>query len=241
MSILIQKNQKLSLHINKSKFLKIIPALLFFVISSFSHVAAQQKVIYGNVHAFKDLPLKNIQVTAAKAKTTVQTDSLGRFRINCEPNDKLELTGNGFQKKVLKLEKEENKIIQIKMIFKGGEKNMKLAVENDHVNKEDLENSISLYPDQNYEYFNYADIFSAISKIYAGNDNIKVRGNEVYVRKEKSTFSAAPAIFIVNGKLALEIKDILPGDIESIEIIPDGSKQYGPGAANGVVFIKTTN
>ena len=125
------------------------------------------------------------------------------------------------------------------MIFKGGNKNVAIAVENGHVIKENLESSIELYPDQNFEYYNYADIFTAISRIYAGNDNIRVDGNNVFIRKEKSTFSAVPAIYMVNGKRALEIGDILTSEIKSIEIIPDGSSKYGTGAANGVVLVTT--
>jgi hypothetical protein len=210
----------------------------FTLLISVFQVNAQRKNVYGNVFAFKGLALNNIQVSSAKSKTTTQTDSLGNFRIVCEMADKLEFTGFGFQKKVIKLEKPQNNI-KVKMIFKGGNKNVAVAVENGHVSKENLENSIELYPDQNFEYYNYADIFTAISRIYVGNDNIRVAGNEVYVRKEKSTFSAVPAIFIVNGKLALEIGDILTSNIESIEIIPDGSSKYGPGAANGVVLVTT--
>lgn len=202
------------------------------------HLNAQNKNVYGTVFAFKELSLANIQVTSAKLKNTTKTDSIGNFRIVCESEDKIELTGFGFQKKVFKLEKPQNNI-RIKMIFKGGNKNIALAVENGHVSKENLENSIKLYPDQNYEYYNYADVFAAISKIYAGNDNIKVTGKDVFVRKENSTFSAVPAIFILNGRRALEISDILTSDIKSIEIIPDGSSKYGPGAANGVVLVTT--
>jgi hypothetical protein len=217
-----------------NKFI-IVSFTLFFLVFQAN---AQRKNVYGTVFAFKNLALKNIQVSAAKSKTTTQTDSLGNFRIVCEIEDKIEITGFGFQKKTVKLEKQQNKI-NIKMIFKGGNKNIDLAVENGHVAKENLEKSIELYPDQNFEYFNYADVFTAISKIYAGNDNIKVNGKEVYVRKENSTFSAVPAIFIVNGKRALDISDMLTSDIESIEIIPDGSSKYGPGAANGAVLVTT--
>lgn len=208
----------------------------FLLLISVIHVNAQRKNVYGNVFAFKDLALNNIQVVSSKSKTTAQTDSLGNFRIVCEQEDKLELTGFGFQKKVVKLEKPQNNI-KVKLIFKGGNKNMELAVVNGHTSKERLESSVELHPDQNFEYYNYSDIFTAISRIYAGNDNIRVSGKEVYVRKEQSTFSAVPAIFIVNGRRALEISDILTSDIESIEIIPDGSSKYGPGAANGVVLI----
>ncbi len=201
---------------------------------------SQQKIVYGNVYAYKNLALNAIQVSSSKTKNTVQTDSLGKFRIVCEPTDKLEFIGEGFKKVVRKLEREE-KIIKVKMIFKGGDKNIALAVENSHVKKDDLENSIQFHAEQNFEYYNYPDIFNAMSRIYAGNDNIAVRGNAVFVRAENATFSRSPAIFIVNGNLALDIIDIQTRNIESIEIIPDGSKQYGPGAANGVVLIKTFN
>jgi hypothetical protein len=200
---------------------------------------AQEKMVYGRVYAFKDLALKNIDVTTSKSKTSVKTDSLGRFKINCQLKDKLELTGNGFKKLSYKVDFKESRIINFKMIFKGGEKNIELAVENNHVSRADLENSLLNHPYQNYEYYGYADIFDAISKIYASNDNISVRGKKVFVRRENSTYSASPAIWILNGKLALDVSDILTSNIESIEIIPDGSSQYGPGAANGVVFIKT--
>ena len=210
----------------------------FTLLISVFQVNAQRKNVYGNVFAFKNVVLSNIQVSSVKSKTTAQTDSLGNFRIVCEMEDKIELTGFGFQKKVVKLEKQQNNI-KVKLIFKGGNKNIDLAVENGHVSKENLEKSIELYPDQNFEYYNYADIFAAISRIYAGNDNVRVNGKEVYVRKENSTFSAVPAIFILNGRRALEISDILTSNIECIEILPDGSSKYGPGAANGVVLITT--
>lgn len=201
-------------------------------------ISAQQKVVYGTVYAFKNLPLNNIEISAAKEKTVAQTDPQGKFKIICQANDKLTFIGTGFKKVTRKLEKME-KTIKVKMIFKGGNKNIALAVEGNHVSLENLENEIKLHSDQNVEYYNYPDIFTAINRIYASNDDIIVRNNNVYVRKENSQFSSYPAIFIVNGKLALEIKDIMPRDIESIEIIPDGSKQYGPGAANGAVLITT--
>lgn len=225
--------------------LKRIPRLIKFVFILFLSVACnlpgktQEKMVYGRVYAFKDLVLKNIEVITSKSKTSVKTDSLGRFKINCQSKDKLEFIGFGFKKLTYKVDFKETKIINFKLIFKGGEKNIILAVENNHVSRADLENSILNHPYQNYEYYGYANIFDAISKIYASNKNISVRGRSVFVRKENSTFSASPAIWILNGNLALDVSDLLTSNIESIEIIPDGSAKYGPGAANGVVFIKT--
>ena len=90
----------------------------FILLISVFQINAQRKNVYGTVFAFKDLALKNIQVSSAKSKTTTQTDSLGNFRIVCEMEDKLELTGFGFQKKVIKLEKPQNNV-KVKLIFKG--------------------------------------------------------------------------------------------------------------------------
>ena len=220
------------------KFNSILIAI-FVTVTIISNGTAQQKTVQGSVYAFKDLALNKIQINAAKAKTGAVTDSLGRFKIKCEPDDKVEFSGFGFNKVVVKLK--DQKSIKVKMIFKGGPKNENLAIENGHVSKEDLDLCISTQSDQNYEYYNYSDIFSAISKIYASDDNVKVRGFEVYIRSENSSFSSYPAIFIVNGKLALDLSNIVPRDIESIELIPDGSRQYGPGAVNGVVLVKTVN
>ncbi len=200
---------------------------------------AQEKLVYGRVFAFKELKLNNIEISAKKAKTTVTTDSLGRFKINCKTNDKLEFTGNGFNKLSYKLDPVQTGILNFKMIFKGGEKNFNLAVESGHVSKENLEFSIKNHPHLNYEYFTYANIYEAIDKIWASDLHVRVRGRSVFVRKEKTTFSSTPAIFIVNGKLDLDVSDILTSNIESIEIIPDGSDQFGPNASHGVVFVKT--
>jgi hypothetical protein len=221
------------------KNLNLILIATFILVTVISNCTAQQKTVQGSVYAFKDLALNKIQINAAKAKTVAVTDSLGRFRIKCEPDDKLEFSGFGFNKVIVKLK--DQKPLKVKMIFKGGPKNENLAVENGHVSKADLVLRISTQSDQNYEYYNYPDILSAISKIYASDDKVKVGGGGVYIRSGNSSFSNYPAIFIVNGKLALDLSNIVPRDIESIELMPDGSKQYGPGAANGVVLVKTVN
>lgn len=220
---------------------KFIIPVLFVMIFVFQ-VNAQPKSIFGKVYAFKDLPLNNVEVVAKKAKTSVLTDSLGYFRITCEQKDKLEFSGNGFQKTSIKIDNKNSsvqKMIKAKMIINEGVKNMQAAVSTGHVTEEKLNNSIQNFPEYNHNYYNYTDVFSAIKRIYAGNQNISVRENSVFVRKENSLFSASPAIFIIDGKLALEISDILMGNIEAIKIIPDGSARYGIRASSGVVIIST--
>jgi len=218
------------------KKLFFIPILLILMVLQ---VQAQLKSVKGKVHAFKDLPLNKIKVVAKKAKIEALTDSEGNFKIVCDKKDKLEFTGEGFQKVSQKLEGNETNIT-IKMILKTGSKSQEAAVNNGHVTEDDLLQSIESFPEYNFNYYNYPDVYTLIDKIYQNNYNISVHGNSVYVRKDyHSNFSRAPAIYIVDGKAALEIKDILPRNIETLKVIPDGSKIYGPRAIGGVVKIST--
>jgi len=79
------------------------------------------------------------------------------------------------------------------MIFKVGTKTQHAAITTDHVSKEKLISSTETFSEYNYNY--YTDLFTAIDRIYAGNDNINVSDNSVYVPSENSYFSCLPVIF----------------------------------------------
>lgn len=210
------------------------------IILFFTAAFSQTKAYYGKVYAFKNLPLNNIQIEARKAKTSTTTDSLGYFRINCEEKDRLEFSGEGFQKERIKLD--EKSRLEVKLIFNGGEKNIEEAVAAGHVSKDELLNSIDRHHEYNFEYYNYANIFTLIDKLYEDNYDIRVRGNSVFVRPDnKSSFPTSPAVYIVNGRLSLDISTIQTYNIKHIKVIPDGSDRYGARAVNGAVLITTTN
>lgn len=215
--------------------------IFFLSLIVVSQVEAQLAKVKGKVYAFKDLPLNKVQVSAKKAKTETFTNTEGEFIIQCENRDKLEFSGEGFLKESKKLEEGENEIA-IKLIFKGGAKSQEEAVGSSHVSEEQLLHSIETYPEYNFNYYNYPDVYTLIDKIYQDNYNINVRDNAVYARKDsRSNFSQTPAIYVVNGRVAFEIKDILPRDIKTIKVLTDATDEYGPSAVGGVVKITTTN
>jgi hypothetical protein len=219
--------------------MKKLVSLFFLIILFVFQVQAQLKTAEGKVHAFKDLQLNKIQVVAKKAKTEVLTDTAGYFKIQCDARDKLEFSGEGFLKESVKLADDETNIT-VKLIFKGGSKSQEEAVASEHASKEALLQSIALFPEYNFNYFNYPDIFTLIDKVYQDNYTINVHNNSVFVKKDNhSNFSGTPAIYIVNGRAALEINDILPSNVKTLKVTPDGSKEYGPRAVGGVVKITT--
>ncbi len=119
--------------------------LHFIIISVLlaSGIYGQTEIVHGKIYAFKNLKLNNITVTAKKAKTVAKSDFEGNFVISCFTKDKLKFSGQGFEKITVKL-KGANPV-SVKMIFKGGSKNENLAVLNEHVQKNDLLNSIEFY------------------------------------------------------------------------------------------------
>jgi len=143
-------------------FLSLTKALLGTLLICYG----QNQTVSGNVYAYKDLPLKNIKISAKKTKMTVFSDSLGNFKIDCEKNEKLTFVGMGFNKLAIKAQKTES--MKIKMVLKSGVKNEKAAVQNAHMTKNDLSNSIANYAEYNNDFSNYPDIFSMIQGKFPG-------------------------------------------------------------------------
>lgn len=215
---------------------------LLIITSIASYINGQNITVVGKVHAFKNLPLNKIEVIAKKAKSKALTDSQGNFRIICNSRDKLEFTGNGFQKTTFLINSNSSNVnsIWVKMLFIDREKNQIASVKNGHITQEKLLNSIQSYPEYNYNYNTYPDIFTAIDRIYASNDKIRVQGEAVYISSNNFGSSQnISAIYIVNGKRSLDISQLLMRNIESIKVIPDGSTEYGLNASEGVVIITT--
>ena len=125
------------------RFVTVILILIFGI----TQINAQTKEVKGKVFAFKDLPLNNIKITAKKTGNKTFSDSNGIFTIDCKKNDKLIFTGKGFYREVHYV-KEKNQVYA-KLIFKGGSKNIDLAVNNDHTNREQLENSLANFDSYN--------------------------------------------------------------------------------------------
>src|SRR5438105_3610472 len=74
---------------------------------------------------------------------------------------------------------------------------------------------------------------------YAGGGvNIRIRGN----RSNNSTSSGANApLIIIDGAQGVSLDDVNPNDIESIDVLKDGSSTaiYGSRGANGVIIVTT--
>ena len=197
----------------------------------------QNKTIKGSVYSFKDLPLKNIQITSKKTKTTVLSDSLGNFSINYIKNDKLTFVGSGFDKVTKKVSKKE--VMKVQMVFKKGTKNEEVAVLNGHVTKDRLSNSIANYSDYNTDFSNYPDIFSMIQGKFSGVSVVSHEGGKrVYIRGTSSSVTDNTALYVIDGVIIQDISNIEPMDIKTIKVLKNAAI-YGSRGGNGAIVITT--
>ncbi len=81
--------------------------LLLFYASS--NLYAQERMVYGIVHAFDSIPLDGAEIYIKSTKQTVFTDSGGNFSAPCNAKDKLKIMARGFESKKIKID---SKIVQ---------------------------------------------------------------------------------------------------------------------------------
>ena len=207
---------------------------VFFSVS----ILAQNRVINGKVTVFNTYPVKNIEVTAKKAKTSVTTDSLGQFSIVCFENDVLKLKPKTFQPVNEKVGPETDSI-NINLLFINSKPNRERVVLDGYITEENLTYGISNLSQQSIDYCKYTDIFQLIRSEFSG---VTISGGSVYIRGSGSFSGQTQALIIVNGSSTGSIDWIQPCQIKSINILKDNEAAiYGTRGGNGVVVIETKN
>ncbi len=197
---------------------------------------AQHKVVYGRVTVFNKYPVKNLEVRAKKAKTSVVTDSLGRFTIVCFDHDVIRIKSKPFRPVTKKVNAGTDSLI-INLYFIDNEVNRERAVGYGYINKKDLVYAVSHLQQENNDFCNYSDIFELIQGRFSG---VTVSGNKIYVRGSRNFVGNTQAVIFVNGVETSDISGISPCDVESIDVLKDSSAAiYGTRGANGVVLIRT--
>jgi len=218
--------------------MKKLICIVLVVIGSAAYAKSQTTVVSGTVTAFKDIYLKNIQVSTKNTKASVSTDSMGHYTIVCEKKDRLTFKGNGFQQVMRKTNNKD--VIDVKMLFKEGANNEEIAVGYGHISKEKLTFAIDNLSEYNNDFANYQDIFSIMEGKFAGATIIEVNGQKkVQVRGVGSLTGDNYAIYVVDGIEQNDVSYITPSTIKSITLLKDGNSAYGARGGNGAVIITT--
>jgi len=220
--------------------------VLFLAVTMCAKFAfAQDKTLVGKVTTFDSIPLIGVDVLVKSTKLSFKTDSLGRFQVFCNPEDKLEISADGFYPQKVKVEKE-IRLMLVNLKLKKGNDNIDLAsryvnVGYGYVDSKSLLNSVSSMNKNDFDFSNYTNMFDLIQGQFPG---VTVEGNKIIVRGTKTIYGTETdaALLVIDGMIvsAQDFSNLSPLDVQSVDVLKDGSSSvYGSRGANGVVIVET--
>lgn len=208
-------------------------------------VFGQDKSLVGKITVFDSIPLIGVDVLVKSTGQIVKTDTLGRFLVLCNPEDKLVIKANGFYTQKVKVEKE-IRLILVNLKLKKGDNNLAMAeryanVGYGYVESKQLTNAVSTLNNSDVDFSMYSDMYDLLRGKFSG---VTVQGNEIIVRGIK-TFQGVEgnsALLVIDG-IIVDKQDfamLSPLDVQSVDVLKDGSSSiYGSRGANGVVLVET--
>ena len=217
---------------------KIFSITLLSVFFVFSQVVAQERVVHGIITTFDSIPLIGAEIKVKSTKQAVLTDTLGRFSVAVNKEDKLKIEAEGFYNQKVKIE-ENTKFAAVNLKLKPGEKNREIAIGYGHVNDRDKLNALAQLNNNDADFSQYSTIEELIKGRFAG---VQINNGEVIIRGINSINSSNAALIILDGVPASGdvLRSVPPTQVKSINVIKDGSAAiYGSRGANGVVLIET--
>jgi hypothetical protein len=199
----------------------------------------QPRKVSGTILCFNQYPVQNVTVKAKKAKTEAVTDEEGKFELEINKNDVIRIKEPVFLEYSRQLS-DEDKSLEINLIFKNTGKNVEKAVSSGYLDQKDLEYGIEHLAHENNVFSQFVDVYEAIR--YSVPEAIPYVENNRTVfllRGHTSLLGSNAAIYVVNGVITEDISYIDPVNIISISKLGNqGAALYGSRAANGVISIQ---
>jgi TonB-dependent SusC/RagA subfamily outer membrane receptor len=202
------------------------------------HLAGQDRVVEGIITVFDSISLSGVSIGVKSSGEAVQSDTLGRFNVTCQPKDKLQIVANGFYKRNVKL-KEETKYVMVNMKLKPGPENREVAIGYGYITDMDKFGAAMALNENNIDFSTYQDVFEAIKGRFPG---VQVSGQEIIIRGGSSINMSNAALLVLDGMVvdASTLNAVPTSQLKSINMLkgPDASI-YGVRGANGVVLVET--
>ncbi|WP_319273094.1 TonB-dependent receptor plug domain-containing protein [uncultured Draconibacterium sp.] len=220
----------------KTRFLS---ALIFLICTVTLSSTAQERFVNGIVTTFDSIAVVGADVKVKSSKQIVQTDSLGRFKVNVAATDKLNVSAKGFNSQNVKTD-EKTKIVAVNLKLKPGEKAREYAIGYGYVKDGERLNALAQMTNDDVDFSQYTNMYDLIRGRFAG---VQVQSNgDIIIRGQNSINLSSAALIIVDGMQVDNsiMNTLVPAQVKSVNVIKDGSSAiYGSRGANGVVIIET--
>lgn len=209
--------------------------LLFAIVS----VSAQDKTIHGVVTTFDSILVTGAQIKVISNKQVVTTDSLGRFIVMVDNDDKLKVFAHGFYPQKVKLN-EKTKAVAVNLKLRPTEKAREYAIGYGHVKDADKLSAVAQMTNKDDDFSRYTSMQELLKGRFSG---VNVMNNgDIIIRGANSIMADNSALIVIDEMIVDKstLYSISPLDVRSINVIKDGTASiYGSRGANGVIIIET--
>jgi TonB-dependent starch-binding outer membrane protein SusC len=215
----------------------LLACLLFF---SFAY---SQNVVNGSVSDSKGLPIQGVTVAVKGKNIATQTNSNGAFTINAEPDAVLVLSSVGYIS--VEIPVQGRTVINVSLNQSTNELASVVVIGYGTARKKDLTGSAASIKGSDIVNIPALTATQAIQGKAAGvqivNSGAPGSAPNVRIRGTGSILGGADPLYVVDGIITQDIRNINSADIVSIDVLKDASSTaiYGARAANGVVLITT--
>lgn len=204
---------------------------------------AQQRTVSGTITDANNQPAVGATVTVKGTNVATQTDASGKFTI-AVPNGRNTVTVSnvGFESQDVNIANQST--ISLSLRATNSTLNEVVVTGYTAQRKKDITGSVSVVnakelvanPGSNVENL----LQGKAAGVTVGTSGVPGAGASVRIRGF-SSFNSNEPLYIVDGARVGAISDLNPNDIESLQVLKDGSSAavYGAAAANGVIIITT--
>lgn len=217
--------------------------LLFLIMLFAINLQAQEKTITGVVKAVEGYALPGVNVVIKGTMLGTVTDPDGKFTIQASPSDVLQFSYIGMQ--TVEVEVGNQDILNVSMQEDVATLQDVVVIGYGTVKKKDLTGAVSQVKAE--EIAATASISPALALqgqsagVQVVNNGLPGSSPEIIIRGISSIQSGTQPLYVVDGIITNDIRNLNNDDILSIDILKDASSQaiYGARASSGVVLITT--
>lgn len=200
---------------------------------------AQHQVVHGKLTLYQTYPARNVEVISRGSKSTVMTDSLGRFSITCLGEDLIRIKQKAFQPATRQVGPYTDSI-HINLVFIDNRKNREIALANGIIDENELLYALDHFENLNNDYCHHPDIYDVINNHFA---EVTVSDGTIIKRGYNMPGDLkGELLYVVDNRITNSLDWIVPCEIRTIEIMDSGTADaelYGQEGRYGVVRIET--
>jgi TonB-linked SusC/RagA family outer membrane protein len=207
---------------------------------------AQTKQIRGAVvDESSGKPLPGVSVVEKRSNTGTKTDEQGNFTLTLRGTSaELVFSYVGYKSETVTTDG--SSAVSIKLLKETKELDEVIVIGYGTSTKKDLTGSVASVKSEDIKKVPAGNVMEALQGKLAGVDIVRTSGGaganvSIAVRGTRSIIAGNGPLYIVDGIQYDNYQDINPNDIESLDVLKDGSSTaiYGSKGANGVIIITT--